>query len=335
MTQFAYPWLFFLLLLPFVLWALLSPIKGLHGDALRLPFLKDIEKISIKSGSLWSMRSNSSYKLSHAWWMMFGVWVLLVTAAARPQWLGKPIRLENNSRDILLVLDISNSMLERDFAIAGRRINRLTAVKNVVNEFINKRTDDRMGLILFGTRAYLQAPLTYDKQSVKEILWSMDAGMAGDSTAIGDALGLALKTLKDSKDLDNKVIILLTDGENNDGSLSLPQVIKLAKDENIKIYTIGVGSPNSMMGSFFGIRLGGQSNIDEKSLKELAQSTKGNYYSAADTGSLQKIYNTIDRLEPRINDDQFVQETKELYYLPLLAALALGSLLILSIRRLK
>lgn len=335
MTQFAYPLAFLLLLVPFALWAFLPPIKGLHGDALRLPFLKDIEKISIKSGSIWSMSSNSSYKLSPAWWMMMGVWALLVTAAARPQWLGEPVRLENNSRDILLVLDISNSMLERDFAISGRRINRLTAVKNVVDQFINKRTDDRMGLILFGTRAYLQAPLTYDKQSVKEILWSMDAGMAGDSTAIGDALGLALKTLKDSKDLDNKVIILLTDGENNDGSLSLPQVTKLAKDENIKIYTIGVGSPHSMMGSFFGIRLGAQSNIDEKSLKELAQSTKGNYFSAADTGSLQKIYNTIDRLEPQSNDDKYVQETKELYYLPLLAALALGSLLVLGIRRLR
>lgn len=326
MNQLAYPYALFLLLLPFVWRAILPIVKGLHGDALRVPFIKDIELVAIKAGSLWSMGNTSdNRKYSKLFWIIYVIWALLTIAIARPQWVGEPIRLKNYSRDILLIMDISNSMLERDFAFKGRQIDRLSAVKAVASEFIGKRTDDRMGLILFGTRAYLQAPLTYDKQSVNDILWSMDAGMAGDSTAIGDALGLALKTLKDAPNLDNKMIILLTDGESNDGSMPLAQAIKLAKEEKIKTYTIGVGAPNAFLSSFFGVRLqSAQSALDEESLQELAAATKGTYFRAEDTSSLQKIYNTIDKMEPSLNENRFIQETKERYYIPLLMAILLG-----------
>lgn len=335
MMRMEYPWMLAFLFLPFIFRMIIPVVKGLHGDALRVPFLKDLERISIKSGSIWNLSSGGSAGISKLWMTLFFIWALLVLAAARPQQVGEPVRLKNENRDILLVLDISNSMLEQDFAVSGRRISRLSAVKRVVSEFISKRTDDRMGLILFGTRSYLQAPLTYDKNSVNEILWSMDAGMAGDSTAIGDALGLALKTLKDSPNPDNKVIILLTDGENNDGSLSLPQATKLAKNEKIKIYTIGVGSPNAFMSSFMGIRVGGGPAVDENSLKELAETTRGNYFSALDTGSLQKIYNTIDKLEPSTNDDKFIQEKRELYYIPLIMSILAGFVVIGILRRRK
>lgn len=326
MNQLAYPYALLLLLLPFVWRAILPVVKGLHGDALRVPFIKDIERVAIKSGGLWSMGSaGDNRKFSKLFWLLYVIWALLTIAIARPQWVGEPIRLKNNSRDILLIMDISNSMLERDFALKGQQIDRLSAVKMVASEFIGKRTDDRVGLILFGTRAYLQAPLTYDKKSVNDILWSMDAGMAGDSTSIGDALGLALKTLKDAPNLDNKMIILLTDGESNDGSLPLAQAIKLAKEEKIKTYTIGVGAQNAFLASFFGVRLqSSQSALDEKSLQELANSTKGTYFRAEDTQSLQKIYNTIDRMEPSLNENRFIQETKELYYIPLLVAMLFG-----------
>lgn len=229
-------------------------------------------------------------------------------------------------------MDISNSMQEPDFALRGRRIDRLTAVKLVASDFIRKRTDDRIGLVLFGTRAYLQAPITYDKKSVEEILKTMDAGMAGDSTAIGDALGLALKTLKDSPNKDKKVIILLTDGENNDGALTLPQAINLAREEGVKVYTIGVGSDMSQ--SFFGFgMLGGRPGLDEASLRKIADETKGTYFRAKDTSSLVRIYDAIDKLEPGLNENQFVQETRELYYLPLLAALLLASVVAFQTRR--
>ena len=332
MNQFAFPYAFLLILLPFV-WRFLWPAaKGLHGDALKIPFIKDLEKISIKSGALWQMgASTEGYRWSKLFWWLFVVWVLLVIAVARPQWVGEPIRLKNESRDIMLVLDISTSMLEPDFAYNNRRIDRLSAVKKTASDFIGKRANDRIGLILFGTRAYLQSPLTFDKKSVEEILWSMDAGMAGDSTSIGDALGLALKTLKDAPKGDNKVIILLTDGENNDGSLSMPQAVKLAAEEGIKTYTIGVGSKNSFLGLF----LGATPRVDEKGLKALAQATAGQYFRAEDTSTLQQIYNYIDKLEAAPQENRFIRETTELYYIPLLAAIILSFILALVVRRAK
>lgn len=332
MNQFAFPYAFLLILLPFI-WRFLWPAaKGLHGDALKIPFIKDLEKISIKSGALWQMgASTEGYHLSKLFWWLFVIWVLLVIAVARPQWVGEPIRLKNESRDIMLVLDISTSMLAQDFTYGSRRIDRLSAVKKTASDFISKRANDRIGLILFGTRAYLQSPLTFDKKSVEEILWSMDAGMAGDSTSIGDALGLALKTLKDAPKGDNKVIILLTDGENNDGSLSMPQAVKLAAEEGIKTYTIGVGSKNSFLGLFLGAAPG----VDEKGLKALAQATAGQYFRAEDTSTLQQIYNYIDKLEAAPQENRFIRETTELYYIPLLAAIILSFILALVVRRAK
>ena len=333
MTTFAYPYALLLLLLPFVFRYILPPVKGLHGDALRIPFIADLERISLKSGSLWRMGSADNGGYSRFFWLLYVVWSLLVFAAARPQMLGEPIRLQNESRDILLVMDISNSMQIPDFKFKGRQIDRLTAVKLVAGDFIKKRAEDRIGLILFGTRSYLQAPLTYDQKSVLEILWAMDAGMAGDSTAIGDALGLALKTLKDLPSKDSKVIILLTDGENNDGSLSMPQAIKLAAAEKIKIYTIGVGSERGFFGSFMGLPLGGQSGLDEESLQKIADETQGRYFQAEDTGSLLQIYNTIDKLETNSRDERYVRETKELYYIPLLAAILTACAMFMALRR--
>lgn len=330
MNQFAFPYAFLLLPLPF-LWRFLMPaVKGLHGDALKVPFIGDLEKISIRSGALWRMGSAADGRsFGRFFWFLYVVWALLATAAARPQWVGEPIRLKNESRDIMLVLDISTSMLAQDFAYNNRRIDRLSAVKKTASDFIRKRANDRIGLVLFGTRAYLQAPLTFDKKSVDEILWSMDAGMAGDSTSIGDALGLALKTLKDAPEGDNKVIVLLTDGENNDGSLSMPQAVKLAEEEGIKTYTIGVGSRNSFLGMF----LGAVPGVDERGLKALAAATQGQYFRAENTGGLQQIYNRIDQLEADVNEDRFIRETKELYYIPLLAAILAGMALAAAMRR--
>ncbi len=331
MNRFAFPPAFILLILPFVWRWLLPAVKGLHGDALKIPFISALEKISIKNGSLWQIGSAAGNGYSRFFWLLYCIWGLLVIAAARPQWVGEPVRLPNESRDIMLVLDISTSMLAEDFSYNNRRLNRLNAVKLTASEFTRKRANDRIGLILFGTRAYLQAPLTFDKQSVEQILWSMEAGMAGDSTSIGDALGLALKTLTQSSETPtkNQVIILLTDGENNDGSLSLPQAIRLAEAEKIKIYTIGVGSQNSYFSLFSGIVPG----IDEKGLKAVAAAAGGQYFRADNTATLQKIYDLIDRLEADPRQNQFVRKIKELFYIPLLAAVLMALALELAMRR--
>ena len=326
MIQIAYPYALILLILPFFIRILLPAVKGLHGDALRVPFIQDLQNIVTKSSGVNAPAVSHISRLSFPILLLWLIWALLVLAIARPQFAGEPINIRTESHDILLVTDISTSMLEPDFALSGHRVNRLTAVKKTALEFMDKRLDDRIGLILFGTNAYLQAPLTYDRKSVGEILLSADAGMAGQSTAIGDALGLALKTLKDTLDIDRKVIILLTDGENNDGSLSLPQAIKLAQDEGVKIYTIGVGAEQAFHASFFGIQIGGGSPLDEKSLQEIANATKGQYFRAKDTASLKKIYEKIDNLEPISNENQTVQEITELYYYPLLFAVILALL---------
>ena len=327
MMVFAYPYAFLLLLLPFLVYKLLPRVKGLQGDALKVPFLDDLERISIASGGIWAPKATTGNGISKPFLWMYLIWALLCVAAARPQIVGEPLRLQNNSRDIMLVLDISTSMLEPDFSFANRRITRLDAVKKVVSDFTTKRANDRLGLILFGTRAYLQAPLTYDKASLNDILWSMQAGMAGDSTSIGDALALALKNLKDKSG--DKVIILLTDGENNDGSLSLAQAIKLAKDEGIKTYTIGVGSPNI----FFQMLALSPQTGDDKGLKELARQTKGQYFRAESTSDLQKVYDLIDKLEPTQGNENYIRETKDVFYLPLLGAVLVGLGLVFVMKR--
>lgn len=324
MTTFEYPQFFWLLLFPFAVFFLFPKTKGIHGDALKVPFLKDIKYIQAKSEQTAFPALGSRAWLSVKYLYLFSLWVLLVIAAARPQHVGEPYRLKAENRDIMLVIDISPSMLQPDLS-RTQRIDRLTAVKAIVGSFVQKRTEDRLGLILFGTRAYVQSPLTFDKNAVAEILNNADAGMAGNSTSIGDALGLALKNLREEKEKNNKVIILLTDGENNDGSLSMAQAIGLAEKEGIKIYTVGVGSDRNFLGSLFGL---GNGELDEKSLKELAQRTKGNYFRATDVNSLAEIYTKIDQLEPAKSEGNIVQEKKDLFYIPLTFALILALFLL-------
>lgn len=322
MIVFLYPFLFLLLLLPFAVRYLRPAPYRRPSGALRVPFARDLEKIGQQSGASVLNRQGQGKIFRR----LFAVWLLLVAAAARPVWQGEPVRIKSEGRDMLLVTDISTSMLENDFVFQQRRIDRLSAVKSVVADFVKRRSGDRIGLILFGTRAYLQAPLTYDRNAVKDILWSMESGMAGNTTSIGDALGLALKTFKESgENLNNKVIVLLTDGENNDGALSLPQVLELTKKEGVKVYTIGMGGQNfSLANAFFGIA---NPQLDEKSLKQLAEETRGRYFRADNFDALNKVYAALDKLEPDKNMQNFIYPRRELYYWPLLAAFLAASVM--------
>ena len=333
MISLAYPDMLWLLLLPFVSYYVL-PIAGkMYGDALKVPFISDIIKIKEQNRVRRYFQSTSSKVSWLGVWGLAVVWVLTVLALCRPQWVGEPLKVRHEGRDIMLVADISTSMNERDFAYQNRYYTRLEAVKSVISQFVDERTEDRIGLILFGTRAYMQVPLTYDRQSLKEVLYSVDAGMAGNSTSIGDAIGVALKNLaKENTKNDNKVIILLTDGENNDGSLSFPQAIKLAEQEKIKIYTIGAGSDSEpFFGGLFNIPV--QQGIDEEGLKKLAEVSKGRYFRAKDVQSLVKIYDEINKLEAQERGGRFVQETKDLFYYPAGMALLLFLLMFALLRK--
>lgn len=325
MNTFAYPQMLWLLFLPFIVYFMFPKVRNSVDMALKVPFIEDLKNIKNKTSRFYIPFDKKNILKSLKFIYLFLMWVLLVLAVARPQYVGEPFRLKNEHRDILLIIDISTSMLEPDFSVKNRRIDRLTAVKAVVSSFIEKRTEDRLGLVLFGTRAYLQSPLTFDKDSIKNILLDTDAGMAGNTTAIGDALGLGLKNLKDEKNKANKIIILLTDGENNDGSLSMAQAIDLAEKEGIKIYTIGIGVEAHFLSSLFSLR---NNELDEDSLKSLAQKTQGNYFKATDLNSLAEIYQKIDALEPQNSEGTIVQEKTDLFYFPVLGALFLALLLL-------
>lgn len=255
------------------------------------------------------------------------VWICLVLAATRPQWLGEPISIPSEGRDLMLAVDLSGSMEMEDMAILGRSANRLEMIKYVMKDFIERRVGDRVGLILFGDTAYLQAPLTYDRETVNKLLDESVIKLVGERTAIGDAVGLAVKRFR-LKDESNRVLILLTDGQNTAGNLEPAQAKELAIAENITIYTIGVGADQMVTRGFFGNRrINPSAELDEEMLTDLASSTGGQYFRARDVRELESIYTILDELEPIERESRQMRPLKALFYYPLAAALALSILM--------
>lgn len=253
--------------------------------------------------------------------------IALIIALARPQ-LGTSYReVESSGRDIILTLDLSGSMRALDFFIDKKRVDRLTALKAVVNDFIEKRKGDRMGLIVFAEQVFTQCPLTSDHAALKQFLFSLEIGMAGESTAIGDAIAVSLKRISTIKS-DSKVIILVTDGASNAGNLQPLEAAQMAKKLGVKIYTIGIGgnelAPFPMKDMFGITRLVEQKlDFDEKTLQEIARVTDGRYFNAKDTSQLQEIYGEIDKLEERVEKRHEYMEYEERYLPWTIAALLL------------
>ena len=231
----------------------------------------------------------------------------------------------------MLAVDLSNSMLQEDLRLKGEQVNRLVAVKSVLHDFIDRRDTDRLGLVLFGSQAYLQTPLTFDKETLRSLLDEAQIGIAGPNTAIGDAIGLALKRLKD-RPSSSKVLVLLTDGRNTAGAITPQEAAKLAADKDLKIYTVGVGADEVIVPGIFGSRFGSRrhnpsADLDEDTLKEIAALTGGSYFRAKNTESLRRIYELLDQLEPTEANPETFRPVKALYYWPLCVAF-LFSLLI-------
>lgn len=303
-------WAWVLLLLPLPLLIRLLPrVKNNQITVIRVPFLEPL---------LQRQTTNSNQT---ARWLNLLPWLLLLMAAARPQWIGEPIPLPVQGRDLLLAIDISGSMEQRDMKIGRHMVSRLAAVKAVAGEFIERREGDRIGLILFGQNAYLQTPLTFDRKTVNTLLDEAVIGLAGKSTAIGDAIGLAVKKLKDSEE-SNRILILLTDGQNTAGTVDPQKAAQLAKQQQVKIYTIGVGADEMVVNDFFGRkrRINPSAELDERGLKKIARLTGGRYFRARNSQELEQIYQLLDELEPLTEDEQFYRPTKELFFWPLLAA---------------
>ena len=249
---------------------------------------------------------------------------MLVTAAARPVWIGEAMTLPVAGRDLMMAVDLSGSMQEQDFILNGQVVDRLIATKAVAGEFVRKRVGDRIGLVLFGDQAYLQAPLTFDRETVLQLLKESVIGLAGERTAIGDAIGLALKRLQNSPEK-NRVLILMTDGANTAGSVSPLEAADMAASAGLKIYTVGIGSESDEMRDMFGFQLlNPNADLDEKTLKSIAEKTGGQYFRARDTEEFQRIYAELDRLEPVEKATEHWRPQQELFRWPLLLAFVLA-----------
>lgn len=320
MLEFAWPWLFAALPLPLLIRYFMTAVS-VNQAALNVPFIDDFAEPN---------RQPTSPRLTTRLWLWLGVlaWLALVVAAARPQWLGTPIELPVEGRDIMLAVDLSGSMEEPDFLLQGTRVTRLTATVAVASKFIQQRVGDRVGLILFGSNAYLQAPLTFDRQTVTTLLREAMTRIAGEKTAIGDAIGLAVKRLKNKEG--DRILILLSDGENTAGEINPLKAAEIAALDGLKIYTIGIGPDAHTAGNFFGMVRGARSAVDERTLTEIAQTTDGRYFHASNTQELAEVYNIIDQLEPIQSDSRVYRPVESLFYWPLLAALCITLIILIG-----
>ncbi|WP_045497484.1 vWA domain-containing protein [Vibrio hyugaensis] len=265
--------------------------------------------------------------------LSIAIWALLVIACARPVWYGDPVEFQPKYRDMMLVVDLSGSMQKEDMNDNGEYIDRLTAVKKVLSEFVQKRDGDRLGVVLFGDHAYLQTPLTADRKTVMQQINQTVIGLVGQRTAIGDGIGLGTKTFVDS-DAPQRVMILLSDGSNTAGVLDPLEAADIAKKYNATIYTVGVGAGEMMVKDFFMSRkVNTASDLDEQTLTKIAEMTGGQYFRARDAQELEKIYDTINQLEPVSSDTQTWRPQSEWFPYPLGAALVLSVFLFVLRRK--
>ena len=310
MLSWQWIWVFVILPLPLLVRWLL-PAQEQAAQAIRVPFYDQLNAIQQQQSQ---SRSSAVLKIIP----MALIWFCLVSAVARPTWIGEAIPIPQEHRDLMLAVDISGSMRASDMRLNNGYATRIDVVKYVVGDFVKQRIGDRIGLILFGEQAYLQTPLTFDKQAIQQQLLEAQLGFAGNSTAVGDTIGLAVKHLRD-RPAESRILILLTDGANTAGT-DPRQAMAIAKEANIRIHTIGVGAPRRGRPS---------GDLDEALLTDIATETGGRYFRARNPDELQKIYNLLDQLEP-LPEEQIFRPTISLMHWPLAIAILLSVLMACS-----
>lgn len=319
MFEFAWPWVALLLPLPLLVF-LLAPAHTRQETALRVPFFQQIA----------GMQQPGRIQGTRHWLqqiLLVLIWLFCLAAAARPQWVGEAVQLPASGRDLLLAVDISGSMETPDMILQNRNLQRIDVVKYVVSDFVRRRENDRLGLILFGSNAYLQAPLTFDRTTVQTLLQEAQLGFAGQQTAIGDAIGLAIKRLRERPE-SSRVLILLSDGANTAGEVDPRQAADLARLAGVKIYTIGLGADEMIQQTLFGRRkVNPSADLDEDTMRYIAEQTGGQYFRARNPEELVRIYAELDRLEPIDQEDEVFRPISALFHWPLAAALIASFLL--------
>jgi len=311
MYELVHPWALVLLPLPLLMWLL--PAYRESRDSVRVPFFDKLVELSEQrpgSGAT-ILRRNRVQRF-----LVGFMWLCLVLAAAKPDWMGAPIEQQKSGRDLMIAVDLSGSMETRDFVLPdGTTADRLEAVKQLLAELAAQRTSDRLGLIVFGTAAYLQTPFTDDHTVWTQLLTETKIGMAGQSTVFGDAIGLAIKLFKES-DSDNRVLIILTDGNDTGSTVPPIDAAKVAASYGIRIYTIAIGDPGSV----------GEEALDMETLERVSTVTDGQAFQALDQAELRNAYKIIGELEPQLYETISFQPRQSLHWLPVCAALLLYTL---------
>ena len=316
--EFSWPWIFLLLPLPLLF---RQPTQGLATNALRIP--------TMLSRALDDLQVSSRYTMSVEQIAMWLAWIALLLALAQPWRPGDTVVQPVSGRALAMVVDLSGSMERRDFTLDGETSDRLSVVKSVAGQFIEARQGDRISLILFGREAFVASPLSFDLDAIRIILDSAGIGMAGRSTAIGDALGLAIKTLRNDT-ADSKAIVLLSDGTNNSGSAEPESAASFARDLGIRIHSVAMGSDDSEV-SPSGYATANSADLDEATLEAIANDSGGKFFRARSSAELNAVYEEIDKLERSESDAPPVVLQQDLRHWPLL--FMLGLLTILAMRR--
>jgi Ca-activated chloride channel homolog len=303
MLTFAHVWMFWLAPLPLaVRWFL--PARALVRPAVRVPFLGRVQAAGGTSGGDSTGRGESLAVATL-------VWLLVLVALARPQWLEPPIERSIPTRDLLLVVDLSGSMEQQDFTNAsGQPVDRLSAVKEVLGDFLARREGDRVGLVVFGNAPFLQVPFTADLALCRQLLDQTAIRMAGPRTALGDAIGLGIRLFENS-DAPTRTIIALTDGNDNSSAVPPVEAARVAADRGITIHTVAMGDPTTV----------GEEALDEPALRAVAQATGGDFFLAMNRGELTGIYDRLDQIETREVKTVSHRPRRDLYFWPLAAAL--------------
>lgn len=314
MIELALPWALVLLPAPWLVWRF-APAHRERVRSLRFPFFRRVvEAAGSEPGS------GSIVLIRHRVQMIAAiiVWTLLVVALARPERVGEPIEITKAARDVVLAIDISGSMDQRDFVTAdGSRVQRLEAVKRVVGQFIEARDSDRVALIVFGSKAFVQAPFTEDLRTVRELLEQTEVGMAGPHTVIGDAIGLTIRTFE-AREVEQRLLILLSDGSDTGSRMSPVNAAEIAAGEGVEIHTIAVGDPEAT----------GESRVDVSTLEDIARRAGGQFFFAGDEAGLASVYERIDALAPRDVETVSFRPREPLGHWLLAAAVVLSLLVI-------
>lgn len=307
--EIAYKWVIFLLPLPLLIYWLMPAMRRRRA-ALLVPFFKRAATVSHQrpKKSAWVTRRNF-----FAWIGLFLCWICLLAAASSPRYVGKPAKKTRTVRSFLIAADISFSMAETDWVINGKRVSRWDAVKSIMKDFVKERKSDQIGLVMFGSNAYLQAPLTTDLSTISWLLDQTEVGMAGQMTSIGQAIAFGIKVFKEDT-IKQKIMLLLTDGIDAGQDILPLDAAQAARKDSIIIYTLGIGQAKGSGGY----------DLDEKTLRDIANTTGGKYFNAMNEGELKKVYAELDKMQPVEYEEESYKPVTLLYYYPLIAAALVG-----------